>query len=104
MSNLYVHYEEPAYYWTNAFETIYNTCTLHVPNGKKSEYEQYEPWKNFFNIVEGGGSSAINNILIRGESIGSIYNLNGTKVDGSNFGKGIYIKNGKKVMIKQTTL
>lgn len=99
LSNLYVHYEEPAYYWTNAFETIYNTCTLHVPNGKKSEYEQFEPWKNFFNIVE-GGSSAISNILIDGESGGSIYNINGTKVDGCSLGKGIFIKNGKKVIIK----
>lgn len=73
-----------------------------MPNGKKSEYEQYEPWKNFFNIVEGGegGSSSINNILIGAESGSCIYNLNGTKVDGNNYGKGIYIKNGKKVIIK----
>ena len=70
-----------------------------MPNGKKGEYEQFEPWKNFFNIVE-GGSSAINNILVDGESGGSIYNLYGSKVDGSSVGKGIYIKNGKKVIIK----
>jgi hypothetical protein len=65
----------------------------------KGEYEQYEPWRNFFNIVE-GGSSAINNILIDSENGGCIYNLNGTKVDTNSLGKGIYIKSGKKVIIK----
>ena len=44
--------------------------------------------------------SSINTIVINEECNGSIYNLNGSKVDGNNLVKGIYIKNGKKVIIK----
>jgi hypothetical protein len=37
-------------------------------------------------------------IATEGEDNGKVYNLNGIEVDEDNLGKGIYIKNGKKVM------
>ena len=43
--------------------------------------------------------SSINSTLIDDEHKGHIYNLNGMKVDGNSLGKGIYIKNGKKIII-----
>ena len=48
--------------------------------------------------------SSVSNVptdrVIDSDCDGIIYNLNGIKVDGNNLGKGIYIKNGKKVIRK----
>lgn len=73
--------------------------TLYVPNGCKNIYWLHPYWENFKKIEEIEVSS-INNTLFDSESDSSIYNLNGMKVDGNSLGKGIYIKDGKKVIIK----
>lgn len=36
----------------NVFDYIHDDCTLYVPVGAKSVYEQADPWHNFKNIVE----------------------------------------------------
>lgn len=72
---------------------------LFVPNGSIDLYKAASGWRDFFYIDEIDATS-INNILVDSENSGCIYNLNGTKVDGSSLGKGIYIKNGKKIIIK----
>lgn len=44
--------------------------------------------------------SDVHATLIDHEDNGQLYNLNGTKVEGITVSKGIYIKNGKKIVIK----
>ena len=52
-------------------------------------------------LIEAQGEVVENEILLQEYWSGdSVYNLNGTKVDDNSLGKGIYIKNGKKVIIK----
>lgn len=41
------------YYYNNIFSGVNKeTCTLHVPTGSKSLYQQADQWKDFANIVE----------------------------------------------------
>lgn len=77
----------------------YENKKLFVPKGSEDLYKNARGWWYFYQI-EGIDVSNINSTFIDSESESSIYNLNGTKVDGNNYGKGIYIKNGKKVIIK----
>jgi len=78
--------------------STYNEATLLVPIDCITVYD-CSNW-TYFEKMEEIDVSSINNTLIDNESGGCIYNLKGTKVDGNNYGKGIYIKNGKKVIIK----
>ncbi len=83
-------------------ESTYSNATLQVPIGCKNIYWLHPCWEKFKKIeeLEDEDVSSIKNTLIDSEDGGCIYNLNGMKVDGNNLGKGIYIKNGKKVIIK----
>ena len=73
--------------------------TLYVPVGCKDIYKQQLFWEEFRNIQE-INTTGINNTIRNGRNDGVIYNLNGSKVDANSIGKGIYIKNGKKVIVK----
>lgn len=78
-------------------ETTLTTATLHVPAGCKEAYSSSDYWA-FTTIVEDAVSS-INELNI--DAVNStktgIYNLRGMKVEAPT-SKGIYIKNGKKVV------
>ena len=75
------------------------SCTLEVPQGTLSAYQAAEQWKEFFFIQEGEASTGISNIVVQPTTDTSTYHtLDGREV--KNPGKGIYIVNGKKVMIK----
>lgn len=80
-------------------ETTEKNATLNVPIGCKSSYWLHPYWENFAKIEEIDVSS-VNDIVIDKKHDSSIYNLNGIKVNNGNLGKGIYIQNGKKVIIK----
>ena len=74
-------------------------CTLEVPQGTLSAYQAAEQWKEFFFIQEGEASTGISNTVAQPTSgTPTYYTLNGREV--KNPGKGIYIVNGKKVVIK----
>ncbi|MCH5224828.1 MAG: hypothetical protein J1D77_02470 [Muribaculaceae bacterium] len=51
-------------------------------------------------VNEAYDPAGIENILAEGESIKGVYNIQGIKVDPDKIQKGIYIVNGKKVMVK----
>ncbi len=75
------------------------SCTLEVPHGTLSAYQAAEQWKEFFFIQEGEASTGISNIVVQPTTDTSTYHtLDGREV--KNPGKGIYIVNGKKVLIK----
>lgn len=82
-------------------------CTLHVPTGSSDYYRASDLWKHFPNIVEFDTSAT--NIVIptdnRKTHKDGIYTINGTKVreqtqSVEGLPKGIYIVDGKKVIVK----
>lgn len=86
--------------WTNVDKSI----PLYVPYGTKEMYQNTDGWKEFTNIIEMDETAGIESLTsdssLKGEESGNIYSLDGRKVSNSGLSKGIYIKNGKKVVIK----
>ncbi len=74
-------------------------AVLIVPKGTIEKYKATEGWKDFTNIQEGVPTS-IEKVLSSQSNVqtGKFYNLHGQQIDTPT--KGLYIVNGKKVMIK----
>ncbi len=80
------------------------TCILYVPAESIDAYKQAEGWKDFKKIYA-IGATAINGIVISEGKPFDVYNLQGRKVKAntttfSGLPAGVYIVNGKKVMVK----
>ncbi|WP_363319933.1 Ig-like domain-containing protein [Duncaniella sp.] len=88
--------------------TVYKSCVLHVPAGTLAAYRQAEVWKEFANIVDDlEPTSAITDVQDDYIGRGDIYNIRGILIkrnadsdDIRRLNPGIYIINGKKIMIK----
>ena len=78
-----------------------SACTLYVPYGAKETYAATDGWREFQNIVE-IDPAGIDEVFdeVKGESgkVKAIYDLSGRVVE--NPTSGIYIVDGKKVIIK----
>lgn len=83
------------------------TATLKVPIDAVSAYKSTEGWKNFYKI-EGIDASNINSIRKK-EVRTNIYSINGCllhknilldNIDNYHLNKGIYIVDGKKIIVK----
>ena len=76
--------------------------TLHVPAQSIDAYKSAEPWKNFKEIVALTDSdpkpTGIKMAEISDNNTDTIYDLNGRRVEHPS--KGLYIKNGKKYVVK----
>ena len=77
---------------------------LHVPMGSKAKYEAHSLWGRFTNIVEDdmSGISTVASEADRQNEQG-VYSLSGVRlstIETNTLPKGIYIRNGKKVVIK----
>lgn len=81
-------------------DEIYSQATLYVPKGSIPAYRAAKHWMNFVNIVEEGDETGIDYIHAdeRTDCKPKIFDLNGRQV--TNPGKGIYVINGKKVVLK----
>ena len=80
------------------------TCILYVPAGSVDAYKQAAVWKEFKKIYPIGGTD-INSIMISNGKPFDVYNLQGRKVKAnttsfSGLPSGVYIVNGKKIMVK----
>ena len=73
------------------------TCVLYVPQGCVEAYRTAEGWGEFTHIVE-MESTGIESVRDTSVRPFAIYNLNGQRVE--NPSKGLYILNGKKVVVK----
>ena len=85
----------------DVFDTeIFMNATLYVPEGSKAAYSTAPEWNRFWNIQD-GMPSAIEEIAAgeKNESNAPYYTTDGKQVD-SPTQKGIYIKNGKKILVK----
>ena len=78
-------------------DAVYDNATLYIPNGTEQLYQKREPWNIFFDIVE-IDFTGIEDVEAEGEMVQTIYDLQGRKVEVPS--EGLYIINGKKVMIK----
>ena len=75
----------------------YNNACLYVPNDRKDFYAKTSPWRNF--IIREMDFTGIEDVEAEGEWIKDVYyDLSGRVVE--NPSSGIYIINGKKVVIK----
>ena len=83
----------------NAFEgSNIKNSNLHVPAATIDSYKAKVPWKNFEKIVAlTEDETGIENIDAKLEN-SVVFDLSGRRVQ--NAQKGIYIKNGKKVLVK----
>ena len=82
-----------------------NECKLLVPKNSVDAYKKTDEWKDFF-LIEGTTTGIINNIYNKTENA-DVYTIDGIKrlskasVSEINaLPKGIYIINGKKIIIK----
>ena len=69
---------------------------MYVPAGTVDKYRATKGWQDFVNIEE-MGESGINHVEAQA-SDAPYYNLNGQRIAQPK--KGIYIQNGKKLVIK----
>ena len=76
----------------------YDKCILYVPVGTKQSYMNAEVWKNFTHIVEENVSTSIFNINV--EKKGVWYTLQGVKLFAKPNIPGVYIHNGKKIIVR----
>ena len=96
--------QEPFATTSNCWYVVPKDIPLYVPYGTKEKYQNADGWKEFTNIIEMDETAGIESLTsdssLKGEESGNIYSLDGRKVSNSGLSKGIYIKNGKKVVIK----
>ena len=96
----------PPICYPSSFERVNrNKCKLIVPNNSIDAYKQADGWKEFF-LIEGTTTGIINNIYNKTENV-DVYTIDGVKrLSKANVNeinalpKGIYIINGKKIVIK----
>ena len=82
-----------------------NECKLLVPKNSVDAYKKTDEWKDFF-LIEGTTTGIINNIYNKTENA-DVYTIDGVKcLSKANVNeinalpKGVYIINGKKIIIK----
>ena len=76
----------------------YDKCILYVPVGTKQAYRNAEVWKYFTHIVEENVSTSIFNINVEKKSVW--YTLQGVKLFAKPNIPGVYIHNGKKIIVR----
>ena len=76
----------------------YGKCILYVPVGTKQSYANSEVWKNFTHIVEENVSTNISNIIVEKKSVW--HTLQGVKLFAKPNIPGVYIHNGKKIIVR----
>ena len=81
----------------------YSKGTLYVPKGTVAKYKATDGWKNFKNIVEEEGTTAINDVEAENtlNTANAIYDTNGKCLPATSLDElpsGLYIINGRKVV------
>ena len=101
LEDIYCYIEEPITITENTFSHVpkgQSGCKLHVPVGSADAYRNADVWKEFY-IVEDLTTSLKD---LKEDSVGSdrYYTLDGIAIDGQPTKAGVYILNGKKVIVK----
>lgn len=85
--------------------TPVDNATLHVPSGIVDVYKNVAPWKNFKRIVALTDTDPkptnIDEVRSKTSDVrGAYFDLNGRRLNGEPTQKGVYIHNGKKIIVK----
>ena len=83
--------------WGACSEDVYQNVELIVPKGTKAKYQSADGWNQFANITE-EGTTDLRAITTPSDPT-AIYDLQGQRLTDKPR-KGVYIQNGKKVVIK----
>ena len=85
---------------------VFKNASLYVPVGTLEAYQNVSPWLNFWNIEE-KDYSGIEDVFLNETPLYNIYNMNGVEVLKTDVPEkinmlppGIYVVNGKKMVIK----
>lgn len=85
--------------WEAFDESIYATCTVHVPSGCAQAYRESSGWADFKNIVDDIDISTSIDGVAAGAAVTAdgVYTIGGVKVSSGRMDKGVYVvvKNGK---------
>ena len=104
MVNIYSYILEPTAKTGSSFSAgIYNNAKLHIPEGTLEKYKATGGWKKFVWIEEdisSGFKSIENETLIIDDTTNEWYTLDGRRLNGKPTQKGIYIVNGRKIVVK----
>lgn len=92
--------------YTYAFEYVADDAVLYVPTGALENYNT-EPWTDWFSRIEEkqffedqDDIIEIKNEELRIKNGGAIYDLSGRKIGSKPTKPGLYIQNGKKMVVK----
>ena len=84
----------------SAFNDYSYFVNVYVPANSVDQYKAAKEWKKFPNILPIQNEATDINLLRIGDSQTPVYDMNGRKVNDKNLKSGLYIKNGKKVVVK----
>lgn len=98
LKSVYSYNEQPITVPGDLFIDIPSDAILYVPTGTKKKYAAAQGWNAIKNIVEMDMTDIKDVLTSTNEQKSLFYNLQGQRV--KNPGKGIYIHNGRKVLIK----
>ena len=84
----------------SAFNDYSYFVNVYVPANSVDQYKAAKEWKKFPNILPIQNEATDINLLRIGDSKTPVYDMNGRKVNDKNLKSGLYIKNGKKVVVK----
>lgn len=74
--------------------------TLYVPKGTKALYEARQGWKDFPHIIE-SEPTAIHQVLQAPAENAPYYSIDGKQMENAPQSRGLYIRQGKKVLVAQ---
>ena len=99
LDNVFIDKTEPLDISDDVFDIFtFTHATLYVPYGSGAKYMAADGWKNFYYFVESGSSDVRPDTKIEVKD-DTYYTIEGRKVQGRPTKKGVYIVNGKKVVI-----
>ena len=85
---------------------VFKNASLYVPVGTLEDYQNVSPWLNFWNIEE-KTFSGVEDVILNETPLYNVYNIHGIKVLKTDdperinmLPAGIYIVNGKKMVVK----
>lgn len=90
-------------YYFSPFDGIADDCLWHVPAGTKNAYTSLSWWDRSWGIIDdlNSSASAIEKVTANRSEKDAWYTLRGMKINGVPTIPGIYIHNGKKVVIRK---